>query len=182
MKRALAYCVMAPALALALCACKREERAFEQPPAPSQPLAANTNGISLPSAAPAAPPSGAYEETAYAISQGKQLFSWFNCAGCHAHGGGNIGPALMDEKWIYGHEPKDIFASIHDGRPNGMPSFRGRIADTQVWQLVAYVRSMSALVRRDAIAGRDDGIQKGKAEQRRESVQAKTGGNVPTPP
>jgi hypothetical protein len=38
------------------------------------------------------------------------------------------------------------------------------------------------LVRRDAIAGRDDGIQKGKPEQRREAVQAKTGGNVPTPP
>jgi cytochrome c oxidase cbb3-type subunit 3 len=125
----------------------------------------------LPSAsAPAPQGPGTYEETAYAIAQGKQWFGWFNCSGCHAHGGGNIGPPLMDAKWIYGHEPGQIFASILDGRPNGMPSFRGRIADSQAWQLVAYVRSMSVLVRRDAIAGRDDGMQKGKPEQRRDKA------------
>jgi cytochrome c oxidase cbb3-type subunit 3 len=180
-RRALFCCVIVTALALAVCACKREERAFEQPPAPSQTLATNTTGISLPSAAPAPPPSGSYEETAYAISQGKQLFSWFNCTGCHAHGGGNIGPPLMDEKWLYGHEPRQIFATIVDGRPNGMPSFAGRITDAQVWQLVAYVRSMSALVRQDAIAGRDDGIHKGKPEQRRDPVQPKTGGDIRAP-
>ena len=38
-------------------------------------------------------------------------------------------------------------ATIVEGRPNGMPSFGGRIPDEQVWQLVAYVRSMSGQVR-----------------------------------
>jgi cytochrome c oxidase cbb3-type subunit 3 len=85
----------------------------------------------------------------------------------------------MDDKWLYGHEPDDIFRSIVDGRPNGMPSFRGHIADSQVWQLVAYVRSMSALVPRDAISGRDDGIQKGKPEQRRKSTAPILGAGQP---
>jgi len=45
----------------------------------------------------------------------------------------------MDDEWIYGFEPVNIFATIVEGRPNGMPSFRNRIPDYQVWQLVAYV-------------------------------------------
>jgi cytochrome c oxidase cbb3-type subunit 3 len=159
--QSVAACLLA---ALLSSACDRERRDFGQPPASPrlEALPRESYSASLSSAS--------YEDTAYAIAQGKQWFGWFNCSGCHAHGGGNIGPALMDAKWIYGHEPGEIFASIMEGRPNGMPAFRNRIADSQVWQLVAYVRSMSALVQRDAIAGRDDGIQKGKAEQRRARV------------
>ena len=151
------------AIAALLVSCEREKRQFEQTPAAASSAASPQAPSSAHSMSPAS-----YEETAYAITQGKQWFNWFNCTGCHAHGGGNIGPALMDAKWIYGDEPEQVFASILDGRPNGMPAFRGRISEAQAWQLVAYVRSMSALVRRDAIAGRDDGIQKGKTEQRRE--------------
>src|SRR3954451_24935671 len=44
------------------------------------------------------------EQNAYQLSQGKQLFKWFNCVGCHANGGGGSGPALMDDKSIYGSE------------------------------------------------------------------------------
>src|SRR5689334_2564830 len=46
-----------------------------------------------------------YQGNAYALSQGKHLFEWFNCVGCHAHGGGAIGPPLMDADWIYGSAP-----------------------------------------------------------------------------
>ena len=51
----------------------------------------------------------------------------------------------MDAQWIYGNQPQNIFSTIVEGRPNGMPSFRGRIATQQVWQLVAYVRSVGAI-------------------------------------
>jgi cytochrome c oxidase cbb3-type subunit 3 len=37
-----------------------------------------------------------------------------------------------------------------------MPSFRGKLTDEQVWELVAYVRSLSTLTRRDAMTSRDD--------------------------
>jgi cytochrome c oxidase cbb3-type subunit 3 len=109
---------------------------------------------------PGSPPTkevkGPYDANAFAIAEGKRLFEWFNCVGCHFHGGGGIGPALMDDQWIYGSDPANIFASIVEGRPNGMPSFRGKIPDAQVWQLVAYVRSLSGLVPQDATAARGD--------------------------
>ena len=37
-----------------------------------------------------------------------------------------------------------------------MPSFGGRIPDDQVWQLVAYVRSMSGQLRKDVAPSRSD--------------------------
>ena len=93
---------------------------------------------------------------AYAISEGQRLYSWYNCSGCHANGGGGIGPPLMDNNWIYGSEPANVFATIMQGRPNGMPSFRGRIPEEQAWQIVAYVRSMSGLVSSDGAPNRSD--------------------------
>src|SRR5205085_7789429 len=101
-----------------------------------------TRPAPMPAPAPAPRPvRHNYEANAYAISQGQRLFSAFNCVGCHAHGGGGIGPALMDDVWIHGSDPEIIFGGIVDGWPNGMPAFRGKIPDYQVWQLVAYVRS-----------------------------------------
>ncbi|HEX9109244.1 MAG TPA: c-type cytochrome, partial [Longimicrobiales bacterium] len=99
-----------------------------------------------------------YDENAYTISEGKRLFSWYNCVGCHAHGGGSIGPALMDSTWIYGAQPGQIYATIVQGRPNGMPAWGGRIPEYQVWELVAYVRSLSGLVPKTAAPGRSDGL------------------------
>ena len=110
------------------------------------------------------------EDNAYALAEGKRLFSWYNCVGCHAQGGGGSGPALMDDVWIYGSEPANIFATIVEGRPNGMPSFGGHIPDEQVWQLVAYVRSMSGLVPKDAAPSRNDDIQSKPGENRNDPV------------
>jgi len=81
----------------------------------------------------------------HAIAEGKKLYSQFNCAGCHANGGGAIGPPLMDNEWIYGSAAENIFATIVEGRPQGMPAYGGRIVEYQIWQIVAYVRSMSDL-------------------------------------
>ena len=89
-----------------------------------------------------------YQENAWGISEGKRLFTQFNCVGCHANGGGGIGPPLMDDEWIYGHRADQIFRAILEGRPNGMPSFAGRIPDYQIWEIAAYVRSMGGLVSR----------------------------------
>ena len=107
------------------------------------------------------------------MSEGKTLFQQFNCVGCHAQGGGGMGPPLMDEKWIYGSDPQNIFATIIEGRPNGMPSFRGRIQDHQVWLLVAYVRSMGRYVPKDVAPGRDDHLQGKPGESSLERGQPK---------
>jgi cytochrome c oxidase cbb3-type subunit 3 len=97
-----------------------------------------------------------YDENAWAISEGKRLYELFNCVGCHSHGGGSMGPPLLDDEWIYGHEPENIVATIMEGRPNGMPSFRGRVSPVQAGQMAAYVRSLSGLVPIDARPSRDD--------------------------
>lgn len=91
------------------------------------------------------------------ITAGRQLYQAYNCVGCHFNGGGGMGPALMDDHWIYGSSMENIASSIIEGRPNGMPTFRKMVAGDQVWQLAAYVRSLSHLAARDTAGSQDAG-------------------------
>ena len=100
-----------------------------------------------------------YEGNAYAISEGQRLFGWYNCSGCHANGGGGIGPPLIKTAWIYGGEAANIFDTIVKGRPNGMPAFGGLVPEYQVWQLVTFVRSLSKLEPQSATPARGDTIE-----------------------
>ena len=43
-----------------------------------------------------------YYDNADAVNKGRILFGQYNCSGCHSNGGGGMGPALMDDEWIYG--------------------------------------------------------------------------------
>lgn len=151
----------AAALLLFVCAglgaCEREERQFR----PRPPEAGLTNTIRMSPIQPGMPRQmvqtrNEYESNAYAVAQGQQLFRAYNCNGCHSNGGGGMGPPLMDQKWIYGSDPANIVATILEGRPNGMPSFRGKIPEQQVWELAAYVRSMSGQIAKDVSPGRPD--------------------------
>lgn len=166
--------------AFVLGACERETRRFEGSPGGAQTI----NAVQLTTLhAGDAPPRMKVDVpdlgNAYAMSQGQQLFKAFNCNGCHANGGGGSGPALMDDVWIYGQEPENIFATIIEGRPNGMPSFRGRLTNDQVWQLVAYVRSLSGNAPADAAPGRGDSIESGMPPSRVEQKPAGMGGTTP---
>lgn len=96
---------------------------------------------------------------AYAISEGARLFNWYNCSGCHANGGGGIGPPLMKEQWIYGGEPENLFDTLVKGRPNGMPSWGSRIPEYQMWQIVAYIRSLNGKEPQAATPARMDVVQ-----------------------
>jgi cytochrome c oxidase cbb3-type subunit III len=102
-----------------------------------------------------------YGGNAYAISEGQRLYEWYNCSGCHSHGGGGIGPPLIkgEQDWIYGSNPQNIFDTIVKGRPNGMPTWGGRIPEYQIWQIVAYVRSLSNLEPRSASPVRSDELE-----------------------
>lgn len=155
-------------LLLVATACERERRDFKIPNGGE--LSASTRLTELQPGSPSAPPMqhSPFEYNAYALNEGKRLYSAYNCVGCHAQGGGAIGPALMDHRWIYGSRPDQIYSTIVQGRPNGMPSFGGRIPDQQLWQIVAYVQSMSGNVPKDAAPQRNDDMQVGKPEMRRE--------------
>jgi cytochrome c oxidase cbb3-type subunit 3 len=153
---------------IAVSGCQREARALR----PTPDISTTSGGVVLTPLRPGGVPPNiagtlaSDQENAYAINEGKRLFDSYNCTGCHAHGGGAIGPALMDERWIYGSEPGNVFATIVEGRPNGMPSFRGRVPDFQVSELVAYVRSMSGLAGGAWGPGRNDSMSVTKPESR----------------
>ena len=86
-----------------------------------------------------------YEGNANAVKTGAGLFVSYNCIDCHgADGSGAMGPSLADGRWHFGGGPAEVFESIYQGRPDGMPSWGGRIADDQIWMLVSYVRTLSA--------------------------------------
>ncbi|MCU1348011.1 MAG: cytochrome c class [Acidobacteria bacterium] len=152
--------IAASLLLLAAVGCEREERRFREPPGATQ-RSSTKRLVSLvpgPYTADVRAKSP-YFRNAFGVSEGKRLFRAYNCEGCHANGGGGMGPPLMDDHWIYGSDPENIFATIVEGRPNGMPSFKGKMPDYQVWQLVAYVESLSGNVPKDVANGRPDEMQ-----------------------
>jgi cytochrome c oxidase cbb3-type subunit 3 len=119
---------------------------------------------------------GPYDDNAYATSEGQILFNQMNCSGCHSHGGGGMGPPLMDDEWIYGSLPQQIFASIAEGRANGMPSWKYRLTNEQIWQLVAYVRSLSGLTPKSPRPGRDDHMVVTPSPNQTPNAKAKNSG------
>jgi cytochrome c oxidase cbb3-type subunit 3 len=169
--------------AILLTACEREQRDFRQPATAAEQvetlrLSDLRPGPPVP-APPPMPGNTAYRESAYALSEGQRLYSWYNCVGCHFHGGGGIGPPLMDDQWIYGSAPENIHATILQGRPNGMPAFAGRIPDYQVWQLAAYVRSLSGLTPKDAAPIRSDHMSTEQPPAKMEPSAPKITGSPP---
>ena len=152
------------AAALAVCGCDREEHhSGAKPVGETVPAGASTTTIfpGNSSAPPLDYRAKLYDNNANAISQGQQLYTAMNCVGCHSHGGGGMGPALMDDQWRYGSRIDQVAATIAEGRPNGMPSWRGKLTDDQIWQLAAYVRSLSGLPSKDAVGSRTESMSAG---------------------
>ncbi len=144
---------------LALTACKREARNLR--PAPTRLIIYGSSARESdlhPGGVQAYGVSNPDYGNAVSISEGERLFAWYNCSGCHSHGGGGIGPPLIKSEWIYGGEPANIFDTIVKGRPNGMPTWGGRIPEYQIWQLVAYVRSLNNQEPKAATPARTDMI------------------------
>jgi cytochrome c oxidase cbb3-type subunit 3 len=79
-----------------------------------------------------------------AAMDGRQLFVWYNCAGCHGgHAGGGMGPSLRDSLWRYGNSDAQLFATITEGRPQGMPTWGGKIPEEQIWKIITYIRTLN---------------------------------------
>jgi cytochrome c oxidase cbb3-type subunit III len=145
------------AASFAACGYDRAASSTQPPPAeaavghvPQTPLVPGMRRTGLTIANPYAGDTGAQAE-------GKRLYTWMNCGGCHFEGGGGIGPPLMDDDWIYGGEPAQIYDSIASGRANGMPTFGDKLAAQQIWQIVTYVETLNVDRGRAAPSGDDDG-------------------------
>ncbi len=76
------------------------------------------------------------------LSKGKALFET-NCVTCHnSKGEGNIGPNLTDKNWIYGFDIKDVFKTLKNGTPNGMPEHNSKFNPVQLQQVASFVLSL----------------------------------------
>jgi cytochrome c oxidase cbb3-type subunit 3 len=91
----------------------------------------------------------AYEETPSARAAGERTFHSMQCGRCHTPEGSMLAPSLRDTTWRFGSDPSSVFETIMNGRPGGMAPYRGRLSDREVWQLVAFVRSLGGVQRNE---------------------------------
>lgn len=139
----------AGALALASCDTQKNE-GYEQPAAKAGGLAQSTITDSAGGVVPGIHPSVVFGSLANpyagqpaAERDGRRLFLAYNCVGCHGgRAGGGMGPSLRDSAWSYGSSDGNLYATIVEGRPGGMPTWGGRIPPEQIWQLIAYIRTL----------------------------------------
>jgi cytochrome c oxidase cbb3-type subunit 3 len=84
-----------------------------------------------------------YEGSAAALATGAKLYIAYNCVDCHgADGSGAMGPSLADGRWHFGGTAPEVYESIFQGRPDGMPAWGSLLSSDQIWTLVTYVRSL----------------------------------------
>ena len=80
-----------------------------------------------------------------AIDEGARLFTAYNCIDCHGGGGsGLMAASLADNRWHYGNSPAELYNSISEGRPGGMPRWGPMIPSEHIWKLAAYVQTLGA--------------------------------------
>lgn len=88
-----------------------------------------------------------YGSDSGAVKRGGQLFLAMNCSGCHGQDAkaGIFAPNLTDDYWRYGGSDADVFNSIYEGRARGMPAWGAVLSTNQIWELVAYLRSLGGM-------------------------------------
>lgn len=86
-----------------------------------------------------APPARGQEARLSAAEEGRRLWLKLNCYGCHGMDGrGGMGPKVRGEGISFGI----IATRIFFGGPEGMPSYRTQVSDTDVENLAAYIAAM----------------------------------------
>jgi mono/diheme cytochrome c family protein len=88
--------------------------------------------------------------SAESSSAGRRTYTRM-CGRCHGAEGKGDGtaasapvPDLTDAKWDYGGSDGEIYSVIHDGVSTDMDGYAARLSDTDIWNVVNYLRSLSA--------------------------------------
>jgi len=90
------------------------------------------------------------EATPASATAGRRVYQRL-CIRCHgadgkgdSAGGGVQPPDLTDATWDYGGSDGDVFAVIHDGTSADMEGYAARISDSDIWNVVNYLRSIGS--------------------------------------
>jgi mono/diheme cytochrome c family protein len=89
------------------------------------------------------------EPSPASIAAGRRVYQRL-CIRCHGAEGkgdgsesGGAQPAdLTDAQWDFGATDGDIFTAIHDGTSADMDGYAARLSDTDIWNVVNYLRSI----------------------------------------
>ena len=111
------------------------------------------------SQSPAAPKKGGNPEAAKvanpiamspdSVAAGRRIYTRM-CSRCHGAEGKGDGsaasapvPDLTDGQWDYGGSDGEIFAVIHDGVSTDMDGYASRLSDSDIWNVVNFIRSIA---------------------------------------
>ncbi|MEP6778586.1 MAG: cytochrome c [Gemmatimonadaceae bacterium] len=143
------------------------------------PSAGQLASIPLGDVAGAAPNNGGstipnpYHNDAGATEEGRVLFERMNCAACHGYTlGGGMGPNLADTYWRYGGAPAQIYNSIFQGRPRGMPAWGAALSSAEIWKITAYIEAHGGAF---PAAQADQGRQGNRGDQKTDAASSLKG-------
>lgn len=86
------------------------------------------------------------------IAAGRRLYGRW-CTNCHGPSGKGDGPGassgaqpadLSDAMWDYGSSDGDIFLAVREGTSADMGSYKDRLSDTDIWNVVVFIRTLGA--------------------------------------
>ena len=89
--------------------------------------------------------------TVTSVEAGRELYQ-ANCAACHgvdARGGGpqsgttRVRPPSLVSEHLDEHSDRELFDTISNGLPGGMPAWAGTLSETDRWNLVNFLRSLN---------------------------------------
>lgn len=88
------------------------------------------------------PTENPFHGDAAAASEGRTTFDQI-CAACHkADGSGLVGPSLVDPYWKYGHSDSELYMSVAQGRPGGMPGWEAQLGTEKIWKVLSYLETL----------------------------------------
>jgi cytochrome c oxidase cbb3-type subunit 3 len=75
--------------------------------------------------------------------EGARIFKQ-RCSPCHGpQGKGDIGPDLTDSEWRYGGTDQDLFETISNGRPGGMPAWKNELSEEKIRKVIRHIRGLA---------------------------------------
>jgi mono/diheme cytochrome c family protein len=111
------------------------------PEAPSQPT---PEAAAAPAASAPFRKLNPFTGNADMIAVGKSLYFQVGCQGCHGGGGGGgMAASVIDDSWKFGSDDEAVYKLIKGQIPEQtMPVVYSTLPDEQVWQLLAFIRSL----------------------------------------